>query len=162
MSENFSLSQAAVAGVLAAVGVAWSKIGWLIVLWAACAALDFLTGCLAALHNGKWNSHIAREGIWHKAGMIVIVLVAILFDLALREIIDVAGIRLPFDGVLVTPLVLSWYVVAELGSIFENAIKMGAQNVPEWLKKGLAIASDAVDRAGEAAIGGEDDGKDDG
>lgn len=46
-----------------------------------------------------------------------------------------------------------------LGSMFENAIKMGAQNVPDWLKKGLAIASDAVHKAGENSVGGEDNGQ---
>ena len=161
MSENITLSQAAAAGVLAAFGVAWSKIGWLIVLWAACAALDFLTGCLAALHNGKWNSHVAREGIWHKAGMIVIVLVAGLFDVAIHTITSSAGVVLPFE-MLVLPIVLSWYIITELGSIFENAISMGAQNVPGWLKRGLAVVSDAVDKAGDRAMGGDSDEKDDG
>lgn len=159
MSGNITLSQAAAAGLLAAAGVAWSKLGWLIVLWAACAALDFLTGCLAALRNGEWNSRAAREGIWHKAGMIVIVLVAILFDLALRQIIAVTGIQAPFDGVLATPLVLSWYVVAELGSILENAVKMGAQNVPGWLKNRLAVMSGALDTAA-ATDEGSGDAKD--
>ena len=160
MSENITLSQAAAAGMLAVFGVAWSKIGWLIVLWAACAALDFLTGCLAALHNGKWNSHVAREGIWHKAGMIVIVLVAGLFDVAIHTITSSAGVVLPFE-MLVLPIVLSWYIITELGSIFENAISMGAQNVPGWLKKGLAVVSDAVDRAGDRAMGGDGDEEDD-
>ena len=160
MSENITLSQAAAAGVLAAFGVAWSKIGWLIVLWAACAALDFLTGCLAALHNGKWNSRAAREGIWHKAGMIVVVLVAGLFDVAIRTIMSSTGVSLPFE-MLVLPIVLSWYIITELGSILENAVEMGAQNVPGWLKKGLAIASTAVDKAGEETMDGNDHEKGD-
>lgn len=157
MGENITLSQAAAAGVLAVLGVAWSKIGWLIILWAACAALDFLTGCLAALHKGKWDSRVAREGIWHKAGMIVIVLVAGLFDAAIRMITSSAGVVLPLE-MLVLPIVLSWYVITELGSIIENAINMGAQNVPRWLKKGLAIVTDAVDKAGEKAVGGNEAG----
>lgn len=151
MGNNITASQAAIAGVLTAAGVAWSKTGWLIVLWASCTALDFLTGWLAAWRAGKWSSRAAHEGIWHKAGMIVIVLVAMLFDLTLREIIRVAGIQLPIEGVLVTPLVLSWYAVTELGSIVENAVRMGAQNVPVWLRKGLGVASEAVDKAGETA-----------
>ena len=160
MGSNITFSQVTIAGLLAVGGMIWHKLGWLLILWVACAALDFLTGCLAALHSGKWDSQVARNGIWHKAGMIVIVLVAILFDLTLRQIIAVAGIQIPFEGVLVTPLVLSWYVVTELGSILENAIKMGAQDVPGWLKKGLAIASAAVDKAGETTMGGDDNGKD--
>lgn len=161
MGENITVTRAAAAGVLAVAGAAWSKIGWLLVLWAACAALDFFTGCLAALHSGEWSSRVAHEGIWHKAGMIVIVLVAGLFDAAIRAITSSAGVVLPIE-MLVLPIVLSWYIITELGSILENAIKMGAQNVPEWLKKGLAVVSDAVEQAGEAATGGDGDGQDDG
>ena len=161
MSENITLSQAAVAGVLAVAGVAWSKIGWLLVLWGVVMVLDYLTGTLAAWHSGAWNSHVARDGLWHKAGMIVIVLVAGLFDAAIRTITRSAGVVLPFE-MLALPIVLSWYIITELGSILENAIEMGAQNVPEWLKRGLAIASDAVDKAGETATGGDSDGKSDG
>lgn len=161
MGENITLSQAAAAGALAVFGVAWRKVGWLLVLWAAVMILDYLTGTLAAWRAGAWNSHAARDGLWHKAGMIVIVLVAGLFDAAIRAITGSAGVTLPFE-MLALPIVLAWYIITELGSTLENAIKMGAENVPDWLKKGLAIASDAVDRAGKNATGGESDGKDDG
>lgn len=161
MGENITLTQAAAASVLAVFGVAWHKIGWLIVLWAVVMVLDYATGTLAALHTGAWNSHVAREGIWHKAGMLVIVLVAGLFDVTIRIMTRSAGITLPFE-LLILPIVLSWYIITELGSMLENAIKMGAQNVPDWLKKGLSIASDAVDKAGKNATGGDRDGKDNG
>lgn len=159
MNENITLSQAAVVGVLAAGGMMWHKIGWLIVLWAAVMVLDYLTGTLAAFHTGAWNSQVARDGLWHKAGTIVIVLVAGLFDFAIRVITRSAGVTLPFE-MLVLPIVLAWYIITELGSMFENAIKMGARNVPEWLKRGLAIASDAVNRAGRTTAGGDGDGQD--
>lgn len=160
MGENITFTQAAIAGVLAVGSMAWHKVGWMLVLWAAVMVLDYITGTLAALHTGEWNSKLAREGLWHKAGMISIVLVAGLFDFAIRIITRAAGVSLPFE-MLVIPIVLAWYIITELGSMFENAVKMGAQNVPEWLKKGLAIASDAVHKAGENAIGGEDDGQSD-
>ena len=157
MTENITLSQAAVAGMLAVGGMLWHKIGWLLVLWAAVMVLDYITGTLAALHTGEWNSKVARDGLWNKAGMIVIVLVAGLFDFAIRAITRSAGVTLPFE-MLVLPIVLAWYIITELGSMFENAVKMGAQNVPKWLEKGLDIASDAVDNAGENAVGGDDNG----
>lgn len=160
MGENITFSQAAVAAALAVGGMMWHKIGWMLVLWGVVMVLDYLTGTLAAWHAGEWNSHVARDGLWHKAGMIVIVLVAGLFDFAIRIITRSAGVTLPFE-MLATPIVLAWYIITELGSMFENAVKMGAQNVPGWLKRGLAVASGAVDRAGENAVGGEDDGKSD-
>ena len=58
-------------------------------------------------------------------------------------------IELPiqYSGLL-CPLVLVWYCITELGSITENAVRMGA-NVPGWLVKILAAGKEAVDSAGE-------------
>lgn len=153
MNDNITWAQIALTGMLTAFGALWGKLGWMFVLWAVCAGLDYLTGCLAALRSGTWDSEVAHAGIWHKAAMVVVVLAGMLFDLALHEIVSTAGVTLPSSGVLVTPLLLSWYIVAELGSIVENAIKMGAQHVPKWLRKGLKIVSDAVDAAGEKTVG---------
>lgn len=154
MGDNVTFAQVALAGVFAAIGTMWDKIGWLILLWAIAMGLDYATGTLAALRNKEWNSDKAREGIWHKAGMLVVVVVAGLFDVAIRHITGAAGIVLPFD-MLALPIVLSWYIITELGSILENAVKMGAENVPEWLKKGLKIAGDTIDKTGDTAIGGK-------
>ena len=35
---------------------------------------------------------------------------------------------------LILPLMLAWYILTELGSILENAIKLGA-NPPAWLRQ---------------------------
>jgi len=156
MGNHATVTQVTMAGTIAAIGTMWGKVGWLFVLWAVAMGIDYLTGTLAAIHNHEWNSNRSREGAWHKAGMFVIVLVAAMFDLAVKQITAASGIILPFD-VLALPIVLSWYTITELGSILENAIKMGAENVPEWLKKGLKVAADTIDHTGEAAVGGKDD-----
>lgn len=155
MTEHISVFHLSAAAVFAAVGAMWGKLGWMFVLWAVCAGLDFLTGCLAAIKNGEWDSAVAHAGIWHKAAMVVVVIVGMLFDLALHEIVSVAGISLPIQGVLVTPMVLSWYIVAEIGSILENAIKMGAQHVPKWLQRGLKLVTDTLDKTGDEAMKGD-------
>jgi len=157
MGEHFTFTQLAMTGTVAAIGAMWGKIGWLVLLWAITMGLDYLTGTLAALHNHEWNSDRAREGIWHKAGMLVVVIVAGLFDVAIHHIANAAGIILPFD-VLALPIILSWYTITELGSILENAVKMGAENIPEWLRKGLKVAGDTIDNAGNAAVGGKKKG----
>lgn len=156
MSEHVTATQFTMVGTIAAIGTMWGKVGWLIVLWAIAMGIDYLTGTLAAIHNHEWDSNRAREGIWHKAGMFVIVIVAAMFDLSVKQIMAASGVILPFD-VLALPIVLSWYTITELGSIIENAVKMGAERVPEWLRKGLKVAADTIDHAGDAAVG---DGKD--
>ena len=56
---------------------------------------------------------------------------------------------LPFEyTTLLCPLVVVWYTLTELGSIVENAVALGAP-VPQWLKKMLSAAKDAVDKLGE-------------
>lgn len=50
--------------------------------------------------------------------------------------------------VLISPLVVTWYLLMELGSILENVGKMGAP-LPEFLKKMIAVLKATVDTAGE-------------
>ena len=51
---------------------------------------------------------------------------------------------------LILPLVLAWYIITELGSILENAVKMGAP-VPEWLIKLLTASLAMINTAGDTA-----------
>lgn len=70
-------------------------------------------------------------------------------DIALKVIVQGSGLDLSvlgFDiGPVVTPVVLLWYIFTELGSIAENAEKMGAP-VPSWIKKGLKQYRDKLDK----------------
>lgn len=156
MTNHLLAARVAFAGTVTLIAEMWGKCGWMLALWSIVMATDYLTGSLAAFRNGQWDSTVARDGLWHKGAMIAVVLVAALFDLALASITASAGISMPFH-VLVLPLVLAWYIVTELGSIVENAVKMGgAANVPHWLKKGLKIVSETIENAGESAVGGRD------
>lgn len=129
----------------------WGWLGWLVVGWLGCMCLDYITGSAAAAKAGKWSSQTALDGIWHKAGMIVVVLVAAGADLLICLVLDqLPVIQLPmtYRG-LVCPLVLVWYCITELGSIGENAMAMGAP-VPRWLPKLLEAGKNAVDQVGES------------
>ena len=135
--DIFQLSKAAVAAVCGAFTAAFGWLGWLIVAWGACMALDWLSGSAAAASKGEWSSAVARAGIWHKAGMLVVVLVAALTDAVLGvAAANLPGLAFESSGV-VLPVVLVWYICTELGSIAENAAAMGAP-VPEGLLKLLA------------------------
>ena len=156
---EFDWMVAVKAGVTALVGAFtafWGWMGWLAVAWVALMALDYVTGTAAAAKDGRWSSKSAREGIWHKLGELVVVIVAALGDRVLVIVIEhlpVVAFDVPGVGLLL-PLVLVWYCITELGSIAENAADMGAP-VPEWLLKLLEAGRRAADEAGNAA-GGED------
>ena len=147
--------KAALAAVIAFFTALWGWLGWAVLIWVFCLLLDYLSGTAAARKAGEWSSDIAREGVWHKLGEIFAVLVAALCDIALRVILEGSGLDLGIQiGPMVTPVVLLWYIITELGSIAENAEKMGAP-VPSWIKKSLKQYRDKIDRDHEPP---EDDG----
>lgn len=137
----------AITAVLAFLTALWGWLGWAVLIWFFCLLLDYISGSAAARRNGEWSSAIARDGLWHKLGEIFAVVVAALCDIALTVILDMAPVSLPFDiGPLITPLVLLWYIITELGSILENAGRLGA-NYPDWLKRMLKQYKDTIDHS---------------
>lgn len=148
--ENVTHFKAAVAAVIALLTALWGWFGWLVLLFIVCMVLDYLTGTAAAMARGEWSSPAARDGIWHKCGSIVVVIVAGVADLLIGTLIGhIPGVALPFEyTVLLCPMVVVWYTLTELGSIVENAVALGAP-VPQWLQRALAAAKDAVDKLGE-------------
>lgn len=137
-SNNIFLAlKAALVAFAGAFSAAFGWLGWLILAWVGCMILDWISGSAAAAAQGNWSSAVARAGIWHKAGMIVVVLVAAVADCVLGMAVE----HLPALGieytVLVLPVILVWYIFTELGSIAENAAKMGAP-VPSGLVNLLA------------------------
>ena len=148
--ENVTHAKAAVAAAVAVLTALWGWFGWLVVMFVGCMAVDYLTGSAAAMRRGEWSSASARDGIWHKCGSIIVVMVAGAADLLIGTMLGhLPGVVLPFEyTVLLCPLVTVWYTLTELGSIVENAVNLGAP-VPQWLKKMLSAAKDAVDKLGE-------------
>lgn len=146
-----------VAALLGALTGLWGWFGWLVIGWVICMVVDYITGSAAAAKQGQWSSSMAREGIWHKAGMIVVVIVAAGADLLIALVLEnIPVVQLPFTySGLICPIVLVWYGVTELGSITENAVAMGAP-VPGWLTKLLQVSKDAIDNAGEQLAGGDE------
>ncbi len=134
----------------AALTALWGWFGWLVVAWVAMMALDYITGSAAACKAGEWASKAAREGLWHKLGAVVAVLVTGLLDYVVGLLINhLPGLSLPFPyTVLLCPLAVAWYILTEMGSVIENAGKLGAP-LPGWLKKAVMALRDTVDRAGD-------------
>lgn len=124
-------------------------VGWVVVIWLFALILDYITGSAAAAKAGEWSSKTAREGLWHKLGSIVAVLVAAMCDIALGVVIDGIGAEEVADWIggsmtFATPMVCIWYIITEAGSILENADKLGAK-IPDFLRKRLDKLKDKVE-----------------
>ena len=148
MTEKLVLTKAAITAFFTAIA---AFLGWrmiLLLVWAALMALDYLSGSLAARSQGQWKSETARQGIFHKAGMVLVVTVSMIADF----VILLACRNLPYDAlsihwpVVLFPMVTMWYILTETGSIIENAMAMGAR-VPQWLPKLLNATTAAIDSA---------------
>lgn len=127
----------------------WGWMGWMVVGWVLCMALDYLTGAAAACVGGSWSSRVAFQGIFHKLGSAVVVVAAAGLDLLLAtalEQLPILALPVEYKG-LICPVALVWYLVMELGSICENAVAMGAP-VPPFLRKLLAVSKQAVEELG--------------
>lgn len=140
----FLVIKGAIAAVAGMYSAAFGVVGCLALIWVGCMAVDYISGTAAACKEGEWSSTIAREGIFHKGGMLLVVIVAAITDAAIRLAVQ----SIPSFGIdykaVVLPVVLVWYIFTELGSIVENAAAMGA-NVPERLTKLLAAGKAAVE-----------------
>lgn len=146
-NDNIFLAvKAAIVGIFGAFGAAFGWLGWLVLAWIGCMVVDYISGSSAAMKAGQWSSAQARAGIWHKAGMIVVVIVAAVADKVLAIVLaNIPGLPIDYT-VLILPMVLVWYILTELGSILENAAAMGS-DVPPFLIRILASAKEKVEEA---------------
>lgn len=147
MKEKLVAAKSAIAAMMTAAAAFLGWKGILLFAWVGVMALDYLSGTLAACQAGQWSSAVARQGLWHKGGMILAVTVAAICDGVMMLLCTQMPLGICWNG-LVLPLVLAWYIITELGSILENAVKMGAK-VPAWLvnllKAGIRLAESAGD-----------------
>lgn len=147
MKDKFLTMKGAAAAFLTAAGTVLGWKGSMLLAWAAVMALDYLSGTMAACKAGLWSSATAREGLWHKGAMILVVTAAAIADGVMVAMAEPLSLELRWPGVLL-PLVLAWYILTELGSILENAVEMGA-NVPVWLVKLLKDGVEMLDKAAD-------------
>ena len=149
-SDQISTLRTLLFATVAAGTAMWGWIGWLVLVWVLCMIVDYVTGSLAAMKAGMWSSKVAREGLWHKGGMMVIVLIAVIADILIGLMIRMNSIPFQYK-VLLSPVVIAWYCFTELGSTMENAAQMGA-TVPGFMRKALELAGRIATQAGEVAV----------
>lgn len=63
--QTDSVEKAAGIGAIGLWAALHGWLGWLVVLYAVCMMLDWVTGTVLAIKNGVWSSHKARQGLWH-------------------------------------------------------------------------------------------------
>lgn len=152
--EHVNGIKGTITAVLAALTALWGWFGWFTLAWVACMVIDYATGSAAAMKMGEWSSRAAREGIWHKVGSMAAVIIAGILDLVVGLMVNhIPSITMVFTyTVFVCPLVMAWYILTEIGSVIENAGKLGAQ-IPPWLAKmvealkgGVEVAGDKLDK----------------
>ncbi len=152
--------KAAVTAILSAAVALLGWVGIAVAIMIVCMLLDYITGSWAARAHGEWSSKVAREGLWHKLGEIVALLVAALADLGVSVILSTAAAPLVGEdyrhrGYIVL-VVAVWYIFTELGSILENAAKLGAP-IPEKLIRGIGRLKKKADAADP--LPGDEDNK---
>ena len=156
MNEHIPGFKLGLMTLIAAGTALWGWFGWLVLIWIGCMVVDYVSGSLASIKAKEWNSQRAREGLWHKGGMILIVIAAGIADILIGLILNMDGMPLPFDySVLLCPVVLAWYTLTELGSIIENAALLGSR-VPRWLPGWMKVVADAMEKTGEKLTGTAD------
>ncbi len=105
--QTDSVEKAAGIGAIGLWAALHGWLGWLVVLYAVCMMLDWVTGTVLAIKNGVWSSHKARQGLWHKCGSIIMIFVSVLTDILLGLTLNhISGLTLPFNyDMLLTPIV---------------------------------------------------------
>lgn len=89
--------------------------------------LDMLTGLCKAFKEKDYTSSVMREGLYHKFGSILCIVLAVLVDYA-QGIVDL-GVTIP-----VALSVCGYIILMEVGSIIENVCKINPQIMPDKLK----------------------------
>ena len=98
---NIKVAFTAAVGVMTSL---WGWFGWLVVVWVGLMLADWLVGSAAAAKEGRWSSAKLREGAWHKGGMVIIVVVALVGVACFKEKLNKR--KLLALGVILAALVL--------------------------------------------------------
>lgn len=91
-------------------------------------ALDFITGLVKAFKNKSFDTSIMREGLFHKSGSILCIMLGIMIDYG-QKFLDL-GFTAPVGIVICTYIVLM-----EIGSILENVGQINPELIPEKVKE---------------------------
>ena len=105
--QTDSVEKAAGIGAIGLWAALHGWLGWLVVLYAVCMMLDWVTGTVLAIKNGVWSSHKARQGLWHKGGSIIMIFVSVLTDILLGLTLNhISGLATVYKGNIIKNLIM--------------------------------------------------------
>ncbi|MCL2083130.1 MAG: phage holin family protein [Oscillospiraceae bacterium] len=133
---------------------AWTGHALPLIVIVAALVLDYISGFLAAAHNGELSSRKGRRGIIKKVSFLLMLFLGFLLDAAVPYFAQVGlsaeiPVQLPFGLII-----CAWIVITEAISVLENLCRIDGVHVPGWLVKLLTGLQDEIDRQDEE--GGED------
>ena len=103
--------------------------------------LDMIFGFSAAAKDGRVKSSVMREGIWHKASEVGVVLIADIFDGMLM-----GGVNLGYSAPILTSVIIL-LCINELVSCAENLVKLNPEladwHVFDWIGEANGEMGDA-------------------
>ena len=105
---------------------------WAVWITVAFIVLDVLSGIAKGAKLGQLSSSKMREGIWHKAGYVLIIALAVLIEV---------GSKLGFTVPLVVPACV-YIILSEVMSIFENATILNPEIGGSGLSKLFNVGKD--------------------
>jgi len=123
VKEYFSAFVAALGTVLTYIFGGWDTVIIVLVIFM---ALDYLTGVMAAIFHKELNSNVGFKGLFKKATILIVLIVAVLLDRLLNS-----------DTWVFRTLVAYFYIANEAISLLENSARMGLP-VPQKLLDILA------------------------
>lgn len=89
-------------------------------------AFDFITGLVKAFATGGYKSTKMRQGLFHKVGLLLCVVLGYLVDFS-QAYLDL-GITIPVAGAICV-----YIVIMEIGSILENLCELSPELMPDKL-----------------------------
>ena len=97
--------------------------------------LDILLGLAGAVKNKDVQSSKMREGLWHKAGSIGLIVLAYVLDVA----VDHVDLGVIFPGVVI---VCAYIILMEVGSCLENLVVLNPELRNNPIMKAFATRED--------------------
>lgn len=137
--NKFNLIGGAITALLTAIlGKYWFLFAGLLVF----NIIDWLTGWYYARLQHIETSKAGAKGIVKKIGYWIVIGIAFYISFAFKGLGDVIGIDLSFT-IGIGWFALAGYLVNEIRSILENAVKLGWK-IPDFLIKGLLAADKKI------------------